>query len=260
MAVPITHLIVGAFTPPKRGSRHGAGSPGPSAMTDTNVLSSTADANRAFAAQGPISKPLIYALVALVAIGTAAFHFSGPLSPDVAWLITVSERILAGGRLYIDILEPNPPMAGYLYMPPVLVARALGLSPEPFVVLWTILFGLVSTGFAARDITEHRLLKHAELFWPVALLLVLSAWGEDFAQREHFATMASLPLIVSLALAMMAAAAPAGTSTVDDLLAIALRHSEIQPVRSGADQERWESDGGSPRRPTFAGLSGRSNR
>lgn len=176
------------------------GSPGLAAMTDTNVLSGTADASGVFAAHQPLSKPLIYALVALVVVGTAAFHFSGPLSPDVAWLITVSERILAGGRLYIDILEPNPPMAGYLYMPPVLLARALGIPPEPLVVLWTILFGLVTTGFAARVVTEYRLLKHAELFWPVSLLLVLSAWGEDFGQREHFATMASLPLIVSLGL------------------------------------------------------------
>lgn len=162
-------------------------------MTDT-----TADAARA--SGQPISSTLIRALVALIAVGTIWFHLSGPLGPDVSWLITVSERILDGGRLYIDILEPNPPMAGYLYMPPVLLARALGLSPEPLVVLWTVGFGLVSTGFAARLVTEHRLLQHPELFWPVALLFFLSAWGEDFAQREHFAAMAGLPLVVSLAL------------------------------------------------------------
>ena len=164
-------------------------------MTD-----STADAARAPAADQPISNLAVYAIVALIALGTALFHFSGPLGPDVSWLITVSERILAGGRLYIDILEPNPPMAGYLYMPPVLLARAFGLSPEPFVVLWTVGFGLLTTGFAARLVTQNKLLKHPELFWPVTLLLFLSAWGEDFAQREHFAAMAGLPLVVCLAL------------------------------------------------------------
>jgi hypothetical protein len=164
-------------------------------MTD-----SIADAAPAIAAEQPIARTLIYALVALIAVGTTWFHLSGPLGPDVSWLITVSERILDGGRLYIDILEPNPPMAGYLYMPPVLLARALGMPPEPLVVLWTVGFGLVTTGFAARLVTENRLLKHPELFWPVTLLLFLSAWGEDFAQREHFAAMASLPLIVCLAL------------------------------------------------------------
>jgi len=168
---------------------------GPAAMTD-----STADAARTSAADQPISNTMIYALVALIAVGTTWFHLSGPLGPDVSWLITVSERILNGGRLYIDILEPNPPMAGYLYMPPVLLARALGMSPEPFVVLWTVAFGLVTTGFAARLVTQHKLLKHPELFWPIALLLFLSAWGEDFAQREHFAAMAGLPLVVSLAI------------------------------------------------------------
>lgn len=164
------------------------------------MIDSTADTARVPAADQPISNLAVYLIVALIAAGTAWFHLSGPLGPDVSWLITVSERILDGGRLYIDILEPNPPMAGYLYMPPVLLARALGLSPEPLVVLSTIGFGLVTTGFSARLVTENKLLKHPELFWPVTLLLFLSAWGEDFAQREHFAAMAGLPLVVSLAL------------------------------------------------------------
>jgi hypothetical protein len=169
-------------------------------MTDSTVLASTADAVRPRTATQPVSSALIYAIIALVALCTTAFHVSGPLGPDVSWLITVSERILAGGRLYIDILEPNPPMAGYLYMPPVLLAHTLNLPPEPFVVLWTVLFGLVTTGFSAWLVTKNKLLKHAELFWPVTLLLFLSAWGEDFAQREHFAAMAGLPLVVCLAL------------------------------------------------------------
>ncbi|MGN6488493.1 MAG: hypothetical protein ACTHLT_11830 [Devosia sp.] len=169
-------------------------------MTDSNVVANTAPAAIEPATDRPISDAVIYALVALIALGTTWFHLSGPLGPDVSWLITVSERILAGGRLYVDILEPNPPMAGYLYMPPVLLARALGLPSEPFVVLWTVGFGLLTTGFAARLVTRHRLLQHPELFWPVTLLLFLSAWGEDFAQREHFAAMAGLPLVVSLAL------------------------------------------------------------
>jgi len=164
-------------------------------MTD-----STAPAGTGIAADRPISSALTYAIVVLIAVGTTWFHLSGPLGPDVSWLITVSERILDGGRLYTDILEPNPPMAGYLYMPPVLLARALGLPPEPFVVFWTVGFGLAATGFAARLVAQNRLLKHPELFWSIALLLFLSAWGEDFAQREHFAAMAGLPLVVSLAL------------------------------------------------------------
>lgn len=161
-------------------------------------MTSTADASTA--ADRPLAPAMVHGLVALIALATTTFHLSGPLGPDVSWLITVSERILDGGRLYVDILEPNPPMAGYLYMAPVLLARALGIAPEPLVVLWTVGFGLLATGYAARLVVEHRLLARPELFWPVALLLFLSAWGEDFAQREHFAAMAGLPLVLVLAL------------------------------------------------------------
>jgi hypothetical protein len=164
-------------------------------MTD-----STADNPAKAATDRPIAASVINAAVALVALGTAWFHLSGPLGPDVSWLIGVSERMLDGGRLYIDILEPNPPMAGYLYIVPVMLARLLGIPPEPLVVFWTVGFGLLATGFSARLVARHRLLKHPELFWPVTLLLFLSAWGEDFAQREHFAAMAALPLVVCLAL------------------------------------------------------------
>jgi hypothetical protein len=151
-------------------------------------------------ADRPLAPVLVHALVALISLATAVFHLSGPLGPDVSWLITVSERILDGGRLYVDILEPNPPMAGYLYMPPVVLGRALAVPPEPLVVLWTVGFGLLATGFAARLVTAHRLLARPDLFWPVTLLLFLSAWGEDFSQREHFAAMSGLPLVLVLAL------------------------------------------------------------
>lgn len=154
----------------------------------------------------PLARPLVPSIaspavvaVALVALATIVFHLSGPLGPDVSWLITVSERILDGGVLYVDILEPNPPMAGYLYMPPVLLARLLGIAPEPLVVAYTVAFGLTTTGFAARMIGAARLMKRADLVWPVTFLLVGAGWGEDFAQREHFAAMAMLPLLAAVA-------------------------------------------------------------
>jgi hypothetical protein len=33
-------------------------------------------------------------------------------------------------------------------------------------VLWTVGFGLLTTGYAARLVVEHRLLARPELFWP----------------------------------------------------------------------------------------------
>lgn len=57
---------------------------------------------------------------------------------------------------------------------------------------------------------------------------------------------------------MMAAAARKNASTVNGLLRISLRDREIQSPRPGVDQERWESEGGSPRAPALTGLASRT--
>ena len=63
-------------------------------------------------------------LVALMAITVCSVFFQlywGTI-PDTSWLITVSERMLSGERLYSQIYETNPPFSVWLYMPPVAAA------------------------------------------------------------------------------------------------------------------------------------------
>lgn len=55
---------------------------------------------------------------------------------------------------------------------------------------------------------------------------------------------------------MMAAAAPDNALTVNGLLRTRLRSAEIQSPKAGADQDRWESDGGSAGRPALIAASG----
>lgn len=138
--------------------------------------------------------------VTIICLAAAGFYMSGPLGPDVSWLMTVSERILAGQTLYVDILEPNPPVAGYLYMLPVWLAQMFGIAVEPLVIVYTLAVGLLCTGVTTHLVRRYNLLKRPDFLWPVSFLLIGSAWGEDFAQREHFVTMAALPLFVATAL------------------------------------------------------------
>src|SRR5438105_10813977 len=76
-----------------------------------------------------------------------------PLNTDVSWLLTIGERVLDGQRLYVDIVEINPPMAVLAYLPGVALARALGMDPKyvidaqilllaaaSLLVTWRILF------------------------------------------------------------------------------------------------------------------------
>ena len=137
-------------------------------------------------------------VVPVAALLVTLLHLMLPPGPDVAWLTTVSERMLAGQQLYADILESNPPLAALFYMLPVLLGRLIGVAPEPLIVLQTVGFALFGTWFAARLVRRHTLLGTPELFAPLAFLFVGAGWGMDFAQREHYALIALLPVAVAI--------------------------------------------------------------
>src|ERR1700732_5108172 len=71
-----------------------------------------------------------WVLIALVFVLAILLRQIVPLNTDVSWLLTIGERVLDGQRLYVDIVEINPPMAVIAYLPGIALARALGLDPK----------------------------------------------------------------------------------------------------------------------------------
>ena len=116
---------------------------------------------------------------------------------DVSWLLTVAERVLDGQRLYVDVIETNPPMAVLIYTPGILIARAFGLSPE------IVTDGLVFIAIFASLAMATFILKKSRRFddiaaWPLALLAfaVLAVLpAKTFGQREHIAVIELLPAL-----------------------------------------------------------------
>ena len=103
--------------------------------------------------RAPLRQPLsllqsrLWLLIAAMAAAAAALQsFAIPLDCDVSWLITVSEKLLAGGRLYVDVIEPNPPASVWLYVPQVWIAERLGLHAEAVVVAAFIAAAVLSLG------------------------------------------------------------------------------------------------------------------
>src|SRR5438876_4199072 len=80
-----------------------------------------------------------------------------PFNVDVSWGLIVSERMLDGQRLYVDILETNPPMAVSVYVLGVALARAIGVRPE------VATDGLIFLLFAASLALTWRILQHSSL-------------------------------------------------------------------------------------------------
>lgn len=134
-----------------------------------------------------------------------------PLNTDVSWLLVVGERMLEGQRLYRDIIEINPPMAAFAYLPGVALGQALHVDPRHVVDAQLLLLAGGSLLATARII---RLLPmSAEVnwgpfaIWAAAVVTILPM--HVFGQREHIATLTFLPALAVYALRGNREAVPA---------------------------------------------------
>jgi hypothetical protein len=123
---------------------------------------------------------------------------------DVSWGLTIAEKILDGQRLYVDLIELNPPGAILLYLPPVMVARLFGLRPESVTDVLVIAAACASIWISGRVFDCRRFL--AIDGWHLATLMaavftVLPA--HTFGNRDPIALMALLPWLAVCALRAM---------------------------------------------------------
>lgn len=138
------------------------------------------------------------ALLVLVAAFALVFRSA---NPDVTWLLSVGERWLAGERLYVDLIEVNPPASVLIYMPAILLARLLGCSSDIAVTLLVTLGCAASVGLTCTILRRGGLVP-ADSARPVLwgmLVLVSIVPMSSFGQREHIATLAALPWLAALA-------------------------------------------------------------
>ncbi len=70
---------------------------------------------------------LVVILSGIAILGLAA-EFVAPPDPDNAFLLYAAGRVLDGAKLYVDIVEINPPLIIAFNFPPILIARLIGVS------------------------------------------------------------------------------------------------------------------------------------
>ena len=135
----------------------------------------------------------------LTAVLLAAALMLGVLAPlpDVSWLTVAAAKVMGGERLYSQVMEVNPPLSVLLYMPPVLLARVLGIAPETASAGLCVLALATSLWLSAR-ILRPLLGPDRTGSWKMAagaafVLGVMPAVA--FGQREHIAVMALLPFV-----------------------------------------------------------------
>ncbi len=114
--------------------------------------------------------------LAVIAVSIVLCVRAGTVS-DVSWIIHVIERLASGQRLYVDIMEANPPFTIWLYEPVVRAANALSVPPE--IAVYVFAYAAVFAGFALTILIVRRggLVSATARWWLwptlLAILLIL---------------------------------------------------------------------------------------
>ena len=119
------------------------------------------------------------------------------LNADVSLLLTLGERVLAGARAYVDFSETNPPASILLYLPAIYFGQLIALPAELVLTVFVFAAAVASCWLVARILSSSALLSAREepLLAALALCLLLILPGDNFAEREHFALLAMLPML-----------------------------------------------------------------
>ncbi|HTO81638.1 MAG TPA: hypothetical protein VMQ73_05355 [Methylomirabilota bacterium] len=134
---------------------------------------------------------------------------------DVSWGFTLAEKLLAGERPYVDFVEANPPVPIYLYLPAVVIARYIGLTPE------LVMDGLIFTAIAGSLWVAAGVLRRAGLLarhngaalLGMVMTIVAILPAQIFGEREHIALVLFLPMLCVM-LARAHGAAPGRSDIV----------------------------------------------
>lgn len=164
---------------------------------------------------------LVTWLAALTILVSVVVEMRSVPSADVSFYLYGTSRILDGARLYVDVVEVNPPMVFLIDMPAVLVARWLQVSDISAYRLFVVAILIISLGLSQSSL---RLLSGGSGGPSRALvnfLLVFALFavpGEAFGQREHVMFALAIPYLLS-ACSWAAAPRPSRNAVIIGVLA-----------------------------------------
>ncbi|ESZ05382.1 hypothetical protein NKH47_01100 [Mesorhizobium sp. M1060] len=168
----------------------------------TEIRTSLIERSALTSAQGSSrTLPPTRVICLLVLVAAVPWQMRWGVIPDTSWAITMSEKVLAGSRLYVDLFEVNPPFTPWMFMPAVALAHALGISPEVVIHLYAYTICLLGLGIAARIARLAGFAENHVLFsmLPLFLALLIILPGNAFSEREHLGIALFLPLLMLMA-------------------------------------------------------------
>ncbi len=162
-----------------------------------------------------------YLEIAVLLLALTAVLLAAPLNSDSAYNMMVARRLLEGDRLYVNIMDFNPPLIFWLMTIPTVIGRAFDWSDARVVSLFVSAVVWTSGGLAVAVVTQTpetgRFLRFsiiASLLAALALMLFYQV-----GQREQLAAMLSLPYALLAARAASAQVSTPRLGVVCGLLA-----------------------------------------
>ena len=122
------------------------------------------------------------------------------INNDVAMYLQIASMLLDGQVPFVDIFEINPPLAWYLHVPPVAVAKLTGINTPLALNLAVILAAVVSSMLVLRLLRPLRtddgnFTPYLLALVPLASVCVFEA-VEYVGEREHLLMLALFPYLV----------------------------------------------------------------
>ncbi len=123
-----------------------------------------------------------------------------PLKDDIAWLLYVARRWLAGRELYVDVIEVNPPLIVWLSSGPLLLARWLDVEQQYVAMPAFAGVALAFAWWSACLLRPHGgVFAHRMPVFAVLGCVLLIVPAADLGQREHLLVAAFLPYLILFA-------------------------------------------------------------
>lgn len=153
-----------------------------------------------------VRRPLaVFSLIALLATLSLVLFadLRSPLKDDVAWLLYVAQKWIGGQRLYVDLVEVNPPLIVWLSAFPASLASWFGADPKSIALPFFAACMLGSAWWSASILQGYGPLFRDRLpVFAVTGTVLLGIAGPELGQREHLLTAAVLPYLCLFARAL----------------------------------------------------------
>lgn len=145
------------------------------------------------------SARLAYVFFLIAPLPWVIAYFLPPLNHDAAAILHFAQRWLGGERLYVDLIDVNPPLIFVLNLVPAAIARWTSLSGPLALTACVLGWIAVALGLGWRLLQVSGSAigdAHRYVFPPLFLFLMIVFPGPDFAQREHLMMVATLPYLL----------------------------------------------------------------